>query len=180
MRSLEEWKHEFTSNPFKYALILLVVILAIWFLVIPAYRGIQANAIIEESGLPRKYLNNLSGLYEAQQLCDQELVTTKNQVLSTKQQVADCMNQTAEQQANFNTQVGTMSTQITTLSTQVSTLHSELALANLKNQEHADALNDAARRICCVKRVDDPSINSYNIISRRIECSAGGSLNLTC
>jgi predicted nuclease with TOPRIM domain len=39
---------------------------------------------------------------------------------------------------------------------------------------------DAARRLCCVKRVDDPSIDSYAITDDRINCVAGGEKKIAC
>lgn len=38
----------------------------------------------------------------------------------------------------------------------------------------------AARSICCKQRVDDSSIDSYNVDDNRIECSEGGEYSLTC
>lgn len=38
----------------------------------------------------------------------------------------------------------------------------------------------AGRSICCRERVDNPSINSYDIVANRIVCSSSGDYRVTC
>lgn len=48
-------------------------------------------------------------------------------------------------------------------------------------QKEYDALHKSSgRSICCRQKVDDPTINSYDVISGKIICTSNGEFKLTC
>jgi len=58
-------------------------------------------------------------------------------------------------------------------------LNAKKDLENIK-QNYEDLILSSARNICCKMRVDDPNINSYDVISNRIVCSSSGMFTLVC
>jgi hypothetical protein len=59
-------------------------------------------------------------------------------------------------------------------------------IANLKSdlercEDAQDAvIADAARRLCCMQRVDNPAIDSYSVSDDRIVCATGGQKAIRC
>jgi chromosome segregation ATPase len=43
-----------------------------------------------------------------------------------------------------------------------------------------EVAENAARRLCCIQRVENPDIDSYNIDDDRIICASGGENELSC
>jgi|GEM_PF-4113791 len=55
----------------------------------------------------------------------------------------------------------------------------EEELSSYESGETA-VIADAARRICCVQRVDNPEIDGFSIVNDRIICEKGGDKKISC
>lgn len=64
----------------------------------------------------------------------------------------------------------------TTTDASLASLQKQLAAA----KEEEQVIAAAARNICCKERVDDPTIAGYDVVERKIVCSAAGTKQLLC
>jgi cytoskeletal protein RodZ len=168
------------ERPLHYATYLILIIILFIFILLPAWKGYWALKEIEKQDVPEEYILNLGKLNDDYEECSEELVSSKNQAARATTDLLNCQNTSQTQQAAATTQIGTLTTQVTQLTTDLTTTQATLATATAKASADASIIADAARRLCCARRIDDPSISGYTTSNNRIECVATGGMNISC
>lgn len=151
----------------------LVLILLFVFFIRPAWVGYQTYQAMQESGVPAEYALTMS---------DFQLRTESAEAKAAQAEAAMRAAQSEETQATQDRDAAKAQYDAYIASFQSDSAAKAEALAtceeNLEAQE--PALADAARRICCVQRVDNPAISGYEIQDQKIVCVTEGGEGINC
>jgi hypothetical protein len=158
-----------------------IIILGILiFFIIPAIKGYNVYTAMRAADVPEQYVTDMSGLNrdktaaEQQSAADKAALEKKDIELTTNREtLGSCkkdLNACAQDSANREKEAQDL---IESLSKDV---------ADAKNGQEANGITiaDAARRICCAQRIENPSINSYSVVNDKIVCVQDGGTALTC
>ncbi len=148
---------------------LIALALLLIFIVIPAVRGYATYSAMKESGVPDEYLTNMQGLIDAKKAAEEKIEKSNQELSAAQSQVNSC---SAEKNACRETS--------DEFQRQVDVLSSELNDAKNLALEHEEVIADAGRRICCVARIENPSINAYAVLDGKITCTSEGGTAITC
>jgi len=169
----------------------IVLILVVLFLIIPGVKGYKAYRAMQQSGVPETYVTNMAKLIEDKQIAEAKqaaLETERNVALADAQQsletLSSCQNNIDTCKSEAASQKKQCDALIDSFSKDADTLKSDLATCQQEVKTAADkttaVISDAARRLCCVQRVENPASNSYAVVESRIVCVQDGGKPITC
>ncbi len=152
----------------------LVVILLLWFLLIrPGWVGYQTYSAMQEAGVPEEYANNMIAFQQSTEAAQLEASTARSeaeQARAASAQCADSRDAEKEEYQRFRESFQADS----------GSKAAELSACEERAASLQPAIDDAARRICCVARVDNPGITGYDIVDNKITCVTEGGSAISC
>ena len=155
--------------PWGWIILGLIVVGAIAFLAIPAIRGYTTYAALHDYGVPEQYVSDIQGLADAYARTGAELNITKEGLATCTTGYATCTQDLNGQKAL-----------VESLGVDLVTRGGELETCNQLSAEKDAAVADAARRICCIQRVENPAISGYALIDGKISCVTDGGDSIDC
>ena len=142
--------------------IVIVAILALVLIGRPAVTGYRTYRVMQDSGVPEEYALRMTALQQATAAMD-----------SARAASQQCATDRDAAKAQYDAYVASFQEDIAIKDQAISACEDDL-----ETQE--PALKDAARRICCVQRVDNPAITGYEIQDGRVVCVAEGGESISC
>lgn len=153
--------------------IALVVILLFVFLLRPAWVGYQTYKAMEDSGVPGEYALKMDEYRTRAELAEAQAAQAVAAMQAAKAEETRAVQDRDAAKTQYDEYLASFQQD------------SQSKAAALDSCEEAlnmqePALADAARRICCVQRVDNPAINGYEIQDGRITCVTDGGDEIDC
>lgn len=165
---------------YLYIGLALIVIAFLFVAVFPAYKGYQVYKELKNQGVEDTYVTDMAGLQQAKNTDEEQIANLQSQIATKEQELAAQQQQRAQTEAQASQEQQKLQTMIDTLKTDLEDAMKKQRALESSIEEQDTAIADAARKICCVRRFDDPTIDSYEIQKGKIAC--GNSLNsvLSC
>lgn len=184
---------------FKYAVLIILSILFFLIVLKPPFLGWgvynendTATELVKDQYTVAELGISLQELREELQVNKEaQLETLRNKVSSVEEELTKCnINWDALENSNnaFEEEITTLKQQITEkeLALQLKEEANVQELLRLQeeitklNSDHNELTKNAAKNICCKRKVDEPSINSYSILENKIVCTNNGEEKLEC
>jgi hypothetical protein len=166
------------SSPINTKLILfgvglVICLLAFFFLVLPGIKGYTLYKTMKENGVPEEYVTNTIALNDAKVAVEQQLSAAQTQLLT-------CETDRSTVLATAATEKQQATEQITALQTTNEQQAEQLTTLTQEAKDKDTTIENAARRICCIARVENPTINAYAIVDNKVTCVSEGGTGINC
>lgn len=158
----------------------LIALLLAFFVILPGYRGYQVYRAMHEAGVPDTYATDMVGLQTAKEKAElgaQSAIATATEAERQRAAAQESLDQCMARSAQEKDAAGE---RIEALEDGLAAAKDDLAACTAGAQAKDAVIADAARRICCVQRVDNPSINGFVITDGRIACVMDGGTAISC
>jgi hypothetical protein len=155
------------------SLLALAALLILFFVVIPAFKGYGVYKAMKNAGIPEEYLTNMEAFAQAKS-------EAEGKAESAQSQLSACNNEREELQSSASSQQAEFDRTIDDCIADQEALKAERDEAQERNKEQEQAIADAGRRLCCIERVSDSSINGYAIENGKIVCVKDGGAPISC
>jgi uncharacterized protein YoxC len=171
------------GKPFMRYLYIGLVIIAIAFVFViafPAYKGYSVYKQLKTQGVDDTYVADMTGLQQAKNEGEQQISSLQEQLAGKEQQLAAAQQQQQEMQAVSSAEQERLQSIIDALTADIEAAMDQRRAMESTIEEQQAAIADSARKLCCVKRFDDPSIDSYEVDNDKIVCGASLGQELSC
>ncbi len=185
-----DWKGILLNKTFLMSILGIVLIIFLFVsIIIPGYRGYKIYSALNGK-VSENYITNITLLTQDKAKAESLAIDAQNSVIDAQKIAKDAKLQMTLVQEKYDKCVVELESSknqskilTKSLAEDVSKLTTDVAAckSQLGEVESKDAIiNDAARRLCCMQRVDNPSINSYSLTNDKISCQKDGTLKLNC
>lgn len=163
---------------------IVLAVLIVLFLFVPAWKGYGIYREARAAGVPGEYVGELQELADAKRAA--ELAAAKAEERATEAESLAAMRGNESEAARNELAAGRedLAKKEKMYKDLASSYSEELASAENELEaclDHNDeVIKDAARRICCIKRIDNPSVSGYAIAEDRIVCVESGGEPISC
>ncbi len=157
------------------------VVLALIFLVIvPGYEGYKVYRAMQDSGVPEQYLSDMQGLSDAKAAAESHAQALEGDANASMQraQEADAAKAACEQSLAACQRDASASQAQCGSSVDSLTQARDDALSQVEKDKAT--IDDAARRICCVRKVENPLVTGYEVLDGAISCVESGGQPISC
>lgn len=163
-----------------WAIGVVVIVALLAFLAVPAFKGYAVYKDMKASGVPDEYAGKMAML-------SADKLAAETTAADAVRRATDAEGKMAAAQGSLDACREDLDKKQAQSEALVASLDADLSRANserdtcLEEKEEADTtVSDAARRICCARRVEDPTIDGYVVNDGKIACVAGGGTTVTC
>jgi hypothetical protein len=150
-----------------------VALLLTFFVFVPAFRGYGIYSAMKKADVPQEYFTNMVALSDAKATAEQQAASATAERDAANQQLNTCQQEKATVETNIQTQK-------TNYEERLAAEQDRADAAEEEAESKTAALENAARRICCIARVENPSINAYAIIDDKVTCVSEGGTSISC
>lgn len=163
-----------------WAIAVVVVAILIGFFAVPAYKGYTVYSAMKESGVPETYMTDMVRFQQEKTAAEliAKTAAEKSAEAETKRAAAEsnlvvCREEASEERDLSEQRIDEMSADLDLASKD---------LSSCMEQQGADkaVISDAARRLCCAQRVENPAINGYVVSGDKIACVQDGGTPVSC
>lgn len=169
-REHSEQRDEEGSGAKWWIIILLVALIAgSVIFAIPAYKGYKAYSAMTDSGVPETYVEDMKGLAAENARLALLVNETQSALEQSKKDYGVCV-----QEKNAKEEL------VVSLGVDLQARKTELDSCTTQVETDASAIANAARRICCIQRVENPAISGYTVLDSKISCVTEGGESISC
>lgn len=161
-----------------------VGLIVLAFLIVPVWKGFWMYQDAKDSGVPEEYLGNLQELQVAKETAERlaREADDRARIAEDKSDIyratsLEAMQNLSVGQEDLVKKEKMYKDLASSYSEELSQTEGDLE-ACLEMQD--GVIQDAARRICCIKRIDNPAISGYEIDDGKIVCVESGGEPVSC
>ncbi|MBR9700517.1 hypothetical protein GOV11_01485 [Candidatus Woesearchaeota archaeon] len=167
-----------------YLLAAVALILLIIFVFVPMLKGYGMYRQMKAYGVPEEYLGDMQGLKDKNSGLTSSLdgmTMQRNQLTSSLQESQTTLESTKTSLETCTTNAGKAEKLCQQLSDSLAQEKSDIQADLTSCEDTAEGvLADAAKQLCCIKKVFDSSITGYKIDDDEIECVSEGGVAISC
>jgi hypothetical protein len=177
--------------------VVVIAALLFVFLIKPAYTGYSVYSALKEKGTPDAYIKDVTSLSSDKAAAEAGKASAEAAAAQAKRLADDAQKNAADAQRQYASCTASLDScktdaaaakkqsddLVKSLGNDLGTLRADLqsCMQNITQAQESEAvIADAARRLCCVQRVENSAINSYNIDGGRIVCATDGKKSISC
>jgi cell division protein FtsB len=157
-----------------------VALLLFIFLGLPAMKGYNVYKAMKASGVPEEYATDMQGLSARLAELEAEASAAAQQRDSVAEQLTTVELERQRVQSNVTAENQRLDRLLTICTSDANNAKNSLRACQDERDGNDAIIEDAARRICCIARYNDPSITGYEIRSNSIVCVSKGGQPVNC